>query len=248
MDLCSSQGIDPNLEWQIVAWPCPIIFLPAQWSQHSKTKMSPAMLGTTQQMALCWEPVAMEEAGHPEEQSDCKEIMQNLAGKQLPVWKHRQSSCCQNLWNPMTTQAAMRRDEKCQTRLTRAWQMDHGWRSHAIGQQQYGNRSGTIWHQGLLWIATFFVIPLKSKPQTSCCHMLSPNGHCPSISNSICFFETPWAMSCNLIRQDYAMGKPMRFSFSMCTPWTGPVETWTLLHRNMTINTRNHENYITKWW
>ena len=43
------------------------------------------MLGTTQQMALCWEPVTMEEAGHPEEQSDCKEIMQHLAGKQLPV-------------------------------------------------------------------------------------------------------------------------------------------------------------------
>ena len=39
------------------------------------------------------------------------------------------------------------------------------------------------------------------------------------------------------------MGKPMRFSFSMCTAWTGPVETGTVLHRNMTIKNRNHENW-----
>ena len=133
--------------------------------------MNSAVLGTTQQMALCWEPVAMEEAGHPEEQSESKEIMQNLAWKQLPVWKHLQSSCCQNLWNSMPTQ-----NDKCQNRLTRAWQLDHEWRSHAIGQQQYGSRSGTIWHPGLLWISLDCHIPCrKPQTQTSCCHMLSAN-------------------------------------------------------------------------
>lgn len=39
MDLCGSQGVDPYLEWQIVAWPYPIMLLRTRPSDPSNPNL-----------------------------------------------------------------------------------------------------------------------------------------------------------------------------------------------------------------
>lgn len=79
---------------------------------------------------------------------------------------------------------------------------------------------------------------LKGKPQTSCCHMLSPNEHYPLSQIQTSFWNalddvwqsgrtTPWASRCGFPSACARPGQA-RWRLERCC--------------NMTINNRNHEN------